>query len=446
MSKKIPWAYTIALMLLTAALTVVITVSVSMKRYNALIGDLPSKKTQVSVLSELDELLRTQYLGEIEAARVTTSGLKGYMYGLGDENARYLTADEYERFLQTESGVYHGAGIEVRFESSLSALVVTSIDRASFAYRQGIRVGDGILAVDTQAVTATNADALTKKLLETLPQSVQVRVKGADETEAVVVTIEKTYRADAIEEAIEGTVGYLRIRGFFENTPSLVKEGLDRLLSQGAAAIIVDLRGCESYGYDSCAKTLDLFVPAAADPATPMFSAVNKAGETVRTYTSDGQGVTLPVAVLIDRNTKGAAELFACDLRDFGVAVLVGEKTAGVGVLREVFRLDSADAVLLPVASVKPYKSESFHGVGVSPDETVSLSESARKRLDSLSRTLDAQFLKAVEALGVAPAAAPPAEPSSEPASEEAASGEETTAEQETQAEATAEAPQDTTE
>ena len=152
------------------------------------------------------------------------------------------------------------------------------------------------------------------------------------------------------------------------------------------------------------------------------------------------------MAVLIDRNTKGAAELFACDLRDFGVAVLVGEKTAGVGVLREVFRLDSADAVLLPVASVKPYKSESFHGVGVSPDETVSLSESARKRLDSLSRTLDAQFLKAVEALGVAPAAAPPAEPSSEPASEEAASGEETTAEQETQAEATAEAPQDTTE
>ena len=41
----------------------------------------------------------------------------------------------------------------------------------------------------------------------------------------------------------------------------------------------------------------------------------------------------MPMAVLINSDTAGCGELFACDLKDFGKAFLIGEKTAGIGLV-----------------------------------------------------------------------------------------------------------------
>ena len=60
----------------------------------------------------------------------------------------------------------------------------------------------------------------------------------------------------------------------------------------------------------------------------------------------------MPMLVLTDSNTAGPAELFACDLRDFGKAQLLGETTKGVGTATELFQLKDGSAVLLTIGEI----------------------------------------------------------------------------------------------
>ena len=91
---------------------------------------------------------------------------------------------------------------------------------------------------------------------------------------------------------------------------------------------------------------------------------------------------------------------FACDLRDFGIAQLVGDKTAGNGTMHKIFELSDGSAVALTVAKILPYKSESFNGTGIEPDYSVPLTAEQYSRFEMLTLDEDAQYKKAMNLLG----------------------------------------------
>jgi carboxyl-terminal processing protease len=87
-------------------------------------------------------------------------------------------------------------------------------------------------------------------------------------------------------------------------------------------------------------------------------------------------------------------------LRDFGIAQLVGDKTAGNGTMQKIFELSDGSAVALTVAKILPYKSDSFNGTGVEPDYVVPLTAEQYSRLEMLSLDEDAQYKKAMNLFG----------------------------------------------
>ena len=137
-------------------------------------------------------------------------------------------------------------------------------------------------------------------------------------------------------------------------------------------------------------QTLDVFVPLSDEPAA---SLIDQSGETVEAFVTDAAAVNLPLAVLVGENTQAAAELFACDLRNYGKATLVGTPTAGLGLVRQAFRLSTGDAVLLCVGEMLPYRGESFNGTGLEPD----VAAAAGAQTASIQK--DSQFLSAVAVL-----------------------------------------------
>ena len=100
----------------------------------------------------------------------------------------------------------------------------------------------------------------------------------------------------------------------------------------------------------------------------------------------------MPTAVLINEKTEAAAELFACNIRDFSKGALVGTKTKGVALVPKAFKLTDGNAVLLSVGIVKPYKSETFNSSGLTPDKE-SVLKSAAADIGSDSQFLDAVAL-----------------------------------------------------
>ena len=103
------------------------------------------------------------------------------------------------------------------------------------------------------------------------------------------------------------------------------------------------------------------------------------------------------MAVLTDEKTAGPGELFACDLHDFGKAILVGTTTAGVGTAQQAFTLEDGSAVILTTSKIESYKKTPFNDTGLSPDYEVKLEGSDTPEL--LSEKDDVQLQKAVSLL-----------------------------------------------
>ena len=128
-----------------------------------------------------------------------------------------------------------------------------------------------------------------------------------------------------------------------------------------------------------------------AEGSGVIYSAKNSSGDIVAQYPSDSNAVNMTFAVLVNSRTQGAAELIACDIRDFGKGVLVGETTAGHGTMQKIFSLNDG-YVVLTVAEIFPYLSASYNDVGISPDMEILTSESFKNQLGNNDFTDDAQF------------------------------------------------------
>ena len=79
MNKKISLGLTLSLIFLSVALAVTITMTVSMKIYNKIIKDVASRATLYSTVSEIDDLVRENYFGEINENLLTAMMSGGYV-------------------------------------------------------------------------------------------------------------------------------------------------------------------------------------------------------------------------------------------------------------------------------------------------------------------------------------------------------------------------------
>lgn len=397
MNKKIPLGVTVALIFVAITASIAITMSVAMQIYDKLVEDLPKREEMYAGLSELDDIVRKNYYGKIEDHLLNAELSGGYMQGLGDEYSYYMTADEYVTFYNRIHGKMSGIGISAALNPETGFISVAEVNESSPAKNAGLQKGDQIIAIGDTAVTKENYEAMVKNLVGDKLTSIDITYQRGSEKKTVNVM--RGYSVKSVYHETIGSTGYLRITSFYENTATQCQEALDAFAKENVRSIIVDVRNTTEGMMEYAAKVIDLFVPLATEGKQAIAVAVNRDGETIETFTSDAKDFSGQMCVLINQNTQGAAELFACDLRDFDKAQLIGETTRGNGEWQQVFTLSDGGAIVLTTASILPYKSESFNGVGVAPDIKVALTQEQLEQLDILPHDQDAQMQKAIELL-----------------------------------------------
>ena len=167
-------------------------------------------------------------------------------------------------------------------------------------------------------------------------------------------------------EMVNESVGYMKIKGFKKNTPQQFIETLERLTSNGAKAIVFDVRDNGGGIVESLSECLDPLLPEGV-----IATAEYKDGHSETLVYSDETKLDIPMVVLVNGKTASAAELFAAALRDYAKAPLVGEKTYGKGVMQQTTEFGNNGAVVLTVAKYKTELSECYDGVGLVPDHPV---------------------------------------------------------------------------
>lgn len=398
MNKKISLGLAISCIFLAVALAVSITMMVSMKIYNSMIKDVAQRSGIHSTVSDIDEIVRKNYFGEINENLLKTMVSDGYTEGIGDRYSYYMTAGEYADFQEEEKGNKGGIGIIAVYDSKNNNIYVSEVSENSPAQLQGIQKGDVITAVDSVKVSSSNYEELLQSLNGEKLTNVQVTF--THDGKSNTVSVARGYSAQTVYYSINNNIGYIKITAFYSTTAEQLQETLEFMDEKGVASVIFDVRNNNTGLIPDVVECIDMLVPVATEGTTAIATAIDKDGNTVETFTSDSKSSSLGMVVLINSNTSGAAELFACDLRDFGMAQLVGDKTAGNGTMQKIFELNDGSAISLTVARILPYKSESYNGVGIEPDHKVELTVEQFSRLEMLALDEDPQFKKAMNLLG----------------------------------------------
>lgn len=395
MSKKISLGLAISLIFLAIALTITVTMMVAMGIYNDIIKDVSARSGVYSNISEIDDLIRKNYYGEINENLLNTMMSDGYVAGIGDRYSYYMTPDEYARHKEEEKGNKVGIGVIAVYDSKNNNIFVSEVSVGSPAHIQGIEKGDVITAVDGVKVTSSNYSELLQSLEGAKLTNVQVTFthNGTEKT----VSVARGYSAQTVYYSIMNEVGYIKINAFYSTTAKELEDALDYMKKSDVVSVIFDVRNNNTGLISNVVKCIDLIVPVATDGTNAVATAVDKNGNIIETFASDSDSVNFTMIVLVNSNTSGAAELFACDLRDFGLARLVGAKTAGNGTMQKIFELNDGSAVALTVAKILPYKSDSYNDIGIQPDYVVELSAEQNSRLEMLSFEEDLQYQKAMD-------------------------------------------------
>ncbi|MBQ3064704.1 MAG: S41 family peptidase [Clostridia bacterium] len=397
MSKRISIPAAIVLILLAVLLTFQITFVTLQEKYRAQIEAASLESSAYEKLEYVDALFRKYYVGEIDEEQLSDYLIRGYITGVGDKYASYMTADEFSAYMQESSGEMVGIGVHIIYNNDYGAMEVISVMRDSPALEAGVRAGDLIVTVGEESVAELGYYPAVAKMQGEIGTVAEFSVRrGENYSETVDFSITRDVVTDTtVESRIYGEdIGIVRITQFASNTGENVEKEVKALISQGVQKLIFDVRYNPGGALDGIVDTLDYLLPEG-----PIIRIVDKAGNE-ESISSDASCVDLPMVVLVNESTASAAELFSSALQDYDKAVLVGTTTYGKGTMQTVIRLPDDSGITISYRMYNPPYSDNYEGIGVIPDIELPLDEAlADKNFYKITDEEDNQLQAAIQYL-----------------------------------------------
>ena len=153
MNKKFSLFTVIVSVLVAAILTFNLTFVILNVQHNKEINSLLTENGYLSSLLTVDQVIRENYLGDLDDEELRHAVIRGYLSGIGDKYCQYMTSEEYDAYLEEFKGNAVGIGVNVIYDLVSSTIEIIDVVPDSPAEKSDIRVGDFIVAVNGTKVT-----------------------------------------------------------------------------------------------------------------------------------------------------------------------------------------------------------------------------------------------------------------------------------------------------
>lgn len=334
-----------------------------------------SASTDYNKLEDLENLILTSFAGDADKTKIEDAAADAMVNAMGDRWSYYIPASELPSFLENSENAYVGIGVTVQATDDNSGLMVIAVQPGGPAEEAGVQVGDVIIQVDGESAqdrTVTEISAMIKGEEGTV---VSVTVLRSGEGITMSMTRKRMVTTVASSKLLNEHVGLVTIQNFDERCADETIAAVKEVLNQGADMLLFDVRNNPGGYVDELTEVLDYLLPEG-----DLIRTVGTDGSD-ETVTSDASCVKVPMAVLINENTYSAAELFAADLSEYGVAKLFGQQTSGKGFYQYVFQFADGSAAGISVGRYYTGHGASLEGIGLTPDETVKLDDESEALL-----------------------------------------------------------------
>ena len=385
------------------------------KRYYNYEGGLPEVfEHAVSVaelfLSELYDVTNLKSKDEVTDALLTV-----YSVTVGDPYSIYRNTEDSNFETDDMNGVFTGIGIQVEHNVAEDTTIIVAILQNSPAETAGFEIGDHIYAVDGVTVEEVGYSQAMKNIRGPIGTEVTVTVLR-DGNQLDIKAIRDLVVEITIEyEVTEDGYGYVRIFSFKDNTAEQFKVAIEMLKRANVKGIIFDLRNNPGGYVHTVCEMLSYLLPSGLDlmsynykdgtgniekSETDLIPVLDDNG--VQKNDADGNPlydeadstVDLPMVVICNEYTASSAEIFTSALRDHreeGVVTFtsVGTTTYKKGIMQFSVSYTDGSTATFTVAYYCPPSGVNYHGVGITPDVVIELTEEGDVQYDAAVSELE---------------------------------------------------------
>jgi carboxyl-terminal processing protease len=300
-----------------------------------------------STLQEITDLLKSRYVDEIDAKKLTDTAIQAILSKL-DPHSIYIPAKDLEQINDEIKGSFYGIGIEFNIiDDSLNIIHVVDAGPAAEAGLQTadiiLKAGNSIISgnkISTERIRNMLRGPSESKIELTILRNGKQFKQKVNRGTIPIASLDAYYMLDK-------TTGYIKLNKFSSET---YKEFMNALLSLKKLEmqnLVLDLRGNGGGVLDEATEIADEFL----------------AGDKLITYTEglhhqkkeyrcrrEGQFEKGKLVILADEGSASASEILMGALQDWDRASIVGRRSFGKGLVQEQYDLSDRSALRLTVA------------------------------------------------------------------------------------------------
>ena len=315
--------------------------------------------------------IESKYRGEIEAGLDTQSfynEMSTMITELGDEHSFFLSPMEVTESQAELRGdiQFVGVGIYGEPDFARQRLIVISTYPGSPAELGGIQDHDSILFIDKQPVKEEFSNLLRGPQCSAVVLTVQSPGEAPRDVMLIRYAIQGDIPIDArlVSTTDDSKIGYIFIPSFFDETlPEQIKNALNEF--GPLDGLILDLRmnggGSSSVTY----PILEYFINGrlgqfvSRDSARPLDVEANEIQNSQ----------TVPLIVMVSKDTVSFGEIFAGVMKDSGRAKIVGETSLGNVEVLHGFDFEDGSQVWLAAETFhSAFSNTNWEETGIIPD------------------------------------------------------------------------------
>lgn len=303
----------------------------------------------LDIFATLYKELNRNYVEETEPGKLMEKAIDEMLKSL-DPYTVYIPETDIEDYKLMTTGIYGGIGALIHKKDG--NVVIAQPYEGFPAAKNGLMAGDKIIKIDGKAVKSKPTSEVSSMLKGQSGTEVEVAVERYGSKKPIKKTLSReNIKIDNVPYygMLRDSIGYIKLTDFTKKAAKEVKDAFQELRkNQHITSVIIDLRGNGGGLLDEAVQLSNIFIPK----GELIVSTKGKLKSKNSYHKTNDNPVDkdIPLAVLVDRGSASASEIFAGAVQDLDRGVVVGKRTFGKGLVQNVVPLSYNSKLKVTVA------------------------------------------------------------------------------------------------